>query len=287
MFPKSFLQSLLYLGICKQIFFRNCIQFELFSEYFFSICDFIEKSKTTRPSLSYEELFCEPYILYLQCKFSVNNSSFLKQLDLGSEKSELQEILIDGCLDRFLYSKFPTINSNKYLQDCNFCSYKDQIEDKTISEKVKNQSEQSFCITTMGFSTALWLRLLFHMCEMYNDFVDKNFALPTPAMSFISQLAINIETTRRLTRGIETEMRDGDNWGYILKERNGYKYRTFKDWLHNSFLLGLKESKETNSRKTPLVCLKWLHNASGDNKKRRLFKKNLYVLWAYCYKILY
>ena len=48
-------------------------------------------------------------------------------------------------------------------------------------------------------------------------------------MSFISQLAINIETTRRLTRGIETEMRDGDNWGYILKERNGYKYRTFKD----------------------------------------------------------
>lgn len=67
------------------------------------------------------------------------------------------------------------------------------------------------------------------MCEMYNDFVDKNFALPTPAMSFISQLAINIETTRRLTRGIETEMRDGENWGYILKERNGYKYRTFKD----------------------------------------------------------
>ena len=92
-------------------------------------------------------------------------------------------------------------------------------------------------------------------------------------MSFISQLAINIETTRRLTRGIETEMRDGDNWGYILKERNGYKYRTFKDWLHNSFLLGLTESKETNSRKTPLVCLKWFHNASGDNKKRRLFKK--------------
>lgn len=120
------------------IFSEKDIQFELFSEYFFSICDFIEKSKTIRPSLSHEELVCEPYILHLQCNFSVNNSSFLKQLDLGNEKSELQEMLIDRSLDRLLYSKFPTVNSNEYLQDCNFCSYKDQLGDKARFEKVKN-----------------------------------------------------------------------------------------------------------------------------------------------------
>ena len=47
-------------------------------------------------------------------------------------------MLIDRSLDRLLYSKFPTVNSNEYLQDCNFCSYKDQLGDKARFEKVKN-----------------------------------------------------------------------------------------------------------------------------------------------------
>ena len=133
-------------------------------------------------------------------------------------------------------------------------------------------------------------KLLFHTCEMYNyGFVDSKFSLPTPAVyrSFISQLAINIESKRRLTHGSEIKMRDGDNWGYILKEGNGYKYRTFKDRLHNSFLLSLKETKETNSRKRPLVCLKWVRNTSVDNKRRRrLSEKRLYVLLTYYFEIL-
>ena len=161
---------------------------------------------------------------------------------MGNEKSELQEILIDGSLDRLLYSKFPITNSNEYLQDCNFCSYKDQLGDKTRSEKVKNsirtkllhnndQIFESFVSTLnvhfinelmrkksiphhLNVSLPFLEKLLFHMCEIYNyGLVDKRFALPTSAMSFISQLAINIETTRRLTRGFETELRDGDNWG--------------------------------------------------------------------------
>ena len=88
---QNLLCNLYYIwGFANKYFSEKDIQFELLLKYFFSICDFIEKSKNIRPSLSYEALFCEPYILYLQCKFSVTNLSFLKQLDLENKKLELQ-----------------------------------------------------------------------------------------------------------------------------------------------------------------------------------------------------
>ena len=266
--------------LADKYFSEKGIQFEVLLKYFYSICDFIKEFKNICDSLNCANLLCEPYILYLHCKFSDTSSSFLKQLDLENKKLELKEMLIDGSLDKILYSKVPRMTSNEYLKDSR---YTVQLGDKNKSENIENLIRTKFFYTNDeifdNFVSTINVhyinelirnipcnsqrsffheRLLFHTCEMYNyGFVDSKFSLPTPAvyMLFISQLAINTGTTRTLTSGSEIKMRDGDNWGYIVKEGNGYIYRTFKDRLHNSFLLSLRESKEINSRKRPLACL--------------------------------
>ena len=123
----------------------------------------------------------------------------------------------------------------------------DKLNDHFINKIVSTEDRTFEFLNCENFPrTAFYLRseLLIQMCEMYNyGFTANKFALPTPAtyMSYISQLALNLDST--ITR--ITEGGGFDKWGYTFKKSNSYNYRTYENRLHNTFLLSLDESEET------------------------------------------
>ena len=261
------------------------IQFQFLIKYHKSIINFSRipeiANRIIVPPCG-NQLDSEPYFVFLRRKFYYSGSDFMKHLDFENEELKLQEMLINGSLDRILYSKFPPISSTEYqqyLQYYDFKSYKEQLGDKKTSEKVQTIMQTMFfhendkifhklvdklndhfinkivstedrtfeflnCKNFPGTAFYLTRKLLIQMCEMYNyGFTANKFALPTPAtyMSYISQLALNLDST--ITR--ITEGGGFDKWGYTFKKSNSYNYRTYENRLHNTFLLSLDESEET------------------------------------------
>ena len=254
-------------------FMEKDLEFEFVINYKNSISEFLGNSKTIRLNLEEDELTCEPYIVYLEQQFLAHNQSFLEQLRLRNREVELQEMLINGSLDKVLYSKVPSISSIEHQQYANRFYLKDQLGSKSRSEEVQMLIQTMFFfnkdeifhnfVSTLNVQfmneiilkkdIAHWTRrkLLFEMCEMYNyGFISSKFTLPTPAvyMSFLSQLALNIVISRQIKR----DGRMFDKWGYVLKEGNSYTYRTYDDRLNNTFLLSL-EKPEKSYREKRLV----------------------------------
>ena len=254
-------------------FIEKDLEFEFVMDYANSISEFLGNSKTVRLNLELNELTCEPYIIYLERYFLAHSQSFLEQLSLGDREVELQEMLINGSLDKVLYSKLPSISSSEYQEYLNRFYFKDQLGSKSRSEEVQKLIQTMFFfnkdeifhnfVSTLNvqFMNEIILKkdianfarrkLLFEMCEMYNyGFISSKFTLPTPAvyMSFLSQLALNKDSSRQ----IERDGRMFDKWGYILKEENSYTYRTYDDRLNNTFLLSL-EGPEESYTEEPLV----------------------------------
>ena len=279
------LYSLYHLWVFRSKYLsEKDIQFQFLIKYHKSIIDF-----SRRPEIAHQvnvppgenRLCSEPYFVFLRNKFHYSRSDFMKHLDFGNGELELQEMLIDGSLERVLYSKFPSISSieyQQYLQYYSFKSYREQLGDKKRSKEVQTIMQTMFFyendkifhnlvdklndyfinkivstedrtfefLNSINFpGTAFYLKdkLLVQMCEMYSyGFTAKKFALPTPA-SYMSY-------TSQLALNLEstiTRITDGgrfDKWGYTFKTGNSYNYRTYEDRLHNTFLLNLEESKD-------------------------------------------
>ena len=112
------------------------VQFQFLIKYHKSIINF-----SRRPEIVHginvtpgeKRLFSEPYFVFLRDKFYYSRSDFMKHLDFENGELELQETLINGSLDRVLYSTLPPISSmeyQQYLQYYSFKSYKEQLGDK-------------------------------------------------------------------------------------------------------------------------------------------------------------
>ena len=259
------------------------IQFQFLYKYHKSVIDF-----SRRPEIADQinvppgenQLFSEPYFVFLRDRFYYSRSYFMKHMDFGNEELELQEMLINGSLDSVLYPTFPPISSieyQQYLKYYAFKSYKEQLGDKKRSKEVLSTMQTTFFyendkifhkfvdklndhfinkiaptedrtfefLNSINFPhTAFYLtnKLLIQMCEMYNyGFTAKKFALPTPA----SYMSYTFQLALNLA-STTTRITDGgrfDKWGYTFKKENNYNYRTYENRLHNTFLLSLKESK--------------------------------------------
>ena len=143
--------SLYHLWVFQsKYFFEKEMQFHFLTTYYRSIRDFLKKTETLCHSkdlpTNETELTCEPYFVFLRKNFYYNKSDFMKHLNLGAEELELQGMLINGSLDGFLYSMFPSIGSVKYkeyLRDSSTC-YNEQSGDKARSEEVQKIMETMF-----------------------------------------------------------------------------------------------------------------------------------------------
>ena len=278
------LRSLYHLWVFRSKYLSEKeVQFQFLIKYHKSIIDFSRRPEIVHGinvPVGENQLFSEPYFVFLRDKCNYSTSDFMKHLDFENGELELQETLIDGSLDRVLYSTLPPISSmeyQQYLQYYSYKSYKEQLGDKKRSEEVQTILETMFFyendkifhklvdmlndhfinkimptedrrfkfLNSKNFPrTAFYLtdKLLIQMCEMYNyGFTANKFALPTPASyMYTSQLALNLDSTI-------TKIIDGgrfDKWGYTFKKGNSYNYRTYEDRPHNTFLLSLEESKD-------------------------------------------
>lgn len=131
------LRSLYHLWVFRSKYLSEKeVQFQFLIKYHKSIIDFSRRPEIVHGinvPVGENQLFSEPYFVFLRDKCNYSTSDFMKHLDFENGELELQETLIDGSLDRVLYSTLPPISSmeyQQYLQYYSYKSYKEQLGDK-------------------------------------------------------------------------------------------------------------------------------------------------------------
>ena len=131
------LRSLYHLWVFRSKYLSEKeVQFQFLIKYHKSIIDFSRRPEIVHGinvPVGENQLFSEPYFVFLRDKCNYSTSDFMKHLDFENGELELQETLIDGSLDRVLHSTLPPISSmeyQQYLQYYSYKSYKEQLGDK-------------------------------------------------------------------------------------------------------------------------------------------------------------